>query len=271
MKNFHPTAEFLFFLFVLPETMLSFNPVFLGISMVGALIYLADLTGVKKAMISFLMLLPVFMITAVINPLFNHRGVTRLMYIFDGNPLTLESVINGACSGVMLVSVLLWFMCFNKTITGDKIVYVVGRVLPRASLLVAMSLGFAPRLVNSFKDIRSVQRGMGKKGIGLLISTVMILFTVSFENSLVTSDSMRARGYDSGKRTSYGIYTLMKRDIAFIVLNISFSILTLLGIVLKYTTIDFYPNIGIDFGSMAILFYLIFAVQCVLPHVMRKF
>lgn len=41
---------------------------------------------------SMFLMHPVFPISAVVNPLFNHKGVTLIFYLTNGNPLTLESI-----------------------------------------------------------------------------------------------------------------------------------------------------------------------------------
>ena len=68
-------------------------------------------------------MLPVFLISAAVNPLFNHQGITLILYLKNGNPLTLESILYGLAAGVMLVSVLNWFSCYQVVMTSDKFIY----------------------------------------------------------------------------------------------------------------------------------------------------
>ncbi|MBE7055615.1 MAG: energy-coupling factor transporter transmembrane protein EcfT, partial [Ruminococcaceae bacterium] len=46
-------------------------------------------------------MLPALLLMALINPAFNHEGVTILYYLPGGNPLTLESVYYGFLSATM--------------------------------------------------------------------------------------------------------------------------------------------------------------------------
>ncbi len=80
-------------------------------------------------------LLPLLLFSAVLNPLFNHEGATILTYLPDGNPLTLESMLYGVSAAAMMVTVILWFSCYNSVMTSDKFLYLFGRVIPALSLL----------------------------------------------------------------------------------------------------------------------------------------
>ena len=81
----------LYFVLVIGMTMFLNHPVCLGISLVGALAYSIYLKGKKAVRFNLAYMLPLLVITALINPAFSHQGVTILAYLPSGNPLTLES------------------------------------------------------------------------------------------------------------------------------------------------------------------------------------
>lgn len=91
------------------------------------------------------------LLTAILNPIFNHKGLTVLFYL-KRNPVTLESVAYGAASGVMLGSVLLIFSCFNRIITDDKILYLFGRIIPSLAVVLSMALRFVPLFTTQAKN-----------------------------------------------------------------------------------------------------------------------
>lgn len=167
-----------------------------------------------------LLIIPVFVITALINPTFSHRGETVLAYFPNGNPLTAESIFFGLAAGEMLVTVLMWMDCFNGIMTSDKIVYIFGRILPSGSLLVSMTLRFIPRLTKRFGEITQAQRTIGndigaKKvlvRIKSVVRSLSVLISWMLENSISASDSMQARGYGTGKRTDYSLFRFTPRD-----------------------------------------------------------
>ena len=71
-------------------------------------------------------MLPLLLLTALINPAFNHEGQTILTYLSNGNPITLESIVYGVAAAAMLVAVICWFSCYNSVMTSDKFVYLFG-------------------------------------------------------------------------------------------------------------------------------------------------
>ena len=121
----HPVLNFFYFGVVLVFTMFNQHPVFLGISYIAALSYSFILNGVKKTMKqSFLFTLPGLLIVALLNPMFNHYGVTMLYYIeSSGNWVTLEALVYGVVLGAVMFVVIQWFSCYNQIMTSDKFVY----------------------------------------------------------------------------------------------------------------------------------------------------
>ena len=218
----HPVLNFFYFGVVLVFTMFNQHPVFLGISYITALSYSFILNGVKKTMKqSFLFTLPGLLIVALLNPMFNHYGVTMLYYIeSSGNWVTLEALVYGVVLGAVMFVVIQWFSCYNQIMTSDKFVYLFGRIIPALSLVLSMALRFVPRFMAQLKIIRNGQKSMGRDtSNGNLISRarhglniLSILITWALENAIETSDSMRSRGYGLHGRTAFSIYSFTKRD-----------------------------------------------------------
>ncbi len=218
----HPVLNFFYFGVVLVFTMFNQHPVFLGISYIAALSYSFILNGVKKTMKqSFLFTLPGLLIVALLNPMFNHYGVTMLYYIeSSGNWVTLEALVYGVVLGAVMFVVIQWFSCYNQIMTSDKFVYLFGRIIPALSLVLSMALRFVPRFMAQLKIIRNGQKSMGRDtSNGNLISRarhglniLSILITWALENAIETSDSMRSRGYGLHGRTAFSIYSFTKRD-----------------------------------------------------------
>ena len=219
-KRFHPIVNLAYFVFVISFSCAFLHPVCLIISLSGAFTFLFILKGIKPVMKTLLFVFFCFISTAIINPLFSHEGMTILCYFKSGNPLTLESVIYGLCSGGMLSCVLCHFWCFNEVMTSDKLIYLFGRIIPSLSLVLSMTLRFVPRFLSQLKVIANSQKCLGRdvsKGslfervkYGLSILSVMITWVL--ENGIETSDSMKARGYGQKGRTAFSIFTFRSRD-----------------------------------------------------------
>ena len=147
----HPVLNFFYFGVVLVFTMFNQHPVFLGISYIAALSYSFILNGVKKTMKqSFLFTLPGLLIVALLNPMFNHYGVTMLYYIeSSGNWVTLEALVYGVVLGAVMFVVIQWFSCYNQIMTSDKFVYLFGWIIPALSLVLSMALQVCAEIYGS--------------------------------------------------------------------------------------------------------------------------
>ena len=80
------------------------HPACLVISLGCAAAYNMYLNGGKAVKFQLAYLLPMMLMAAVVNPAFNHEGVTLLAYLPSGNPLTLESIVYGVAAALLLVS-----------------------------------------------------------------------------------------------------------------------------------------------------------------------
>lgn len=219
-STYHPAVEFLYFALVLVFTMFFLHPAALVISLAGGFAWSVYLGGRKTLIFNLAALLPMLLLTALINPAFNHQGGTILTYLPSGNPLTLESILYGVVAASMLVAVLLWFSCYNRVMTSDKFVYLFGRVIPALSLILSMILRFVPRFKTQLKVVSGAQRCVGRDvsngGViarichGIRILSIMV--TWSLENAIETADSMKSRGYGLPGRTAFSIYHFDDRD-----------------------------------------------------------
>ena len=135
-KTYHPIVNFIYFVFVIGFSCFVMHPVCLGISFLCGFVYSVMVKGRRAVKTNLMYMLPLMLATALINPAFNHAGLTIITYLPGGNPLTLESVVYGLCAAVMIASVICHFSCYNEIMTSDKFVYLFGRIIPSLSLFV---------------------------------------------------------------------------------------------------------------------------------------
>ena len=226
MKNkdafsvYHPIINFLYYALVLLLSMCLMHPVYLLISLIGALTYDIYLKGRKAVRFAVMGLLPMAALAALVNPAFNHEGATILTYLPSGNPLTMESMFYGVAAAVMLASVILWFSSYNEVMTSDKFVYLFGRVIPALSLVLSMALRFIPKFKSQMDVVAEAQSCIGRdtktgsviRRVSNAIKIFSIMVTWSLENAIETADSMRSRGYGLPGRTAFSIYRFDDRD-----------------------------------------------------------
>lgn len=218
--GYHPAVSLAYFAAVLLFSMIIMHPAALLISLAGAFAWSVRLGGKRAVRANLLYMIPTLVITALLNPAFNHAGGTILAYLPTGNPLTLESIVYGVAAAIMLVTVICWFTCWNRVITTDKLVYLFGRVIPALSLVLSMSLRFVPRFGRQIKVVADAQKCIGRDAStgpvlqraknGIRILSIMI--TWSLENAIETADSMKSRGYGLKGRTSFSLYRFDGRD-----------------------------------------------------------
>lgn len=196
------------------------HPVCLVISLGASLAYAVYLNGRRAVRFSLLVMLPMMAIAALVNPAFNHEGVTILTYLPSGNPLTLESILYGLAAAAMLAAVVTWFSCYTAVMTSDKFVYLFGRVIPALSLVLSMTLRFVPKFQAQFRVVSEAQRCVGRdvsnggviRRLRNAVTIFSIMLTWSLENAIETADSMKSRGYGLPGRTAFSIYRFDSRD-----------------------------------------------------------
>ncbi len=267
-SGYHPVINFVYFVAVLVFSMFILHPVFLAVSLFSAFVYSGVLKGWIKALKSALICLPVIIIVMLINPMFNHYGVTILFYLYNGNPVTLESIVYGIAMGVTLITVFIWFSCYSKVMTSDKFIFLFGRVIPALSLILSMVLCFVPKFIAEIKVISNGQKCIGRDlsngsifqraRHGVTILSIMI--TWALENAIETADSMKARGYGLKGRTAFSIYRFDRRDtVASVIVGISRG----------FSFTQYNPQIrisGLQPLSLGSLFtYLSYFIFCMIP------
>ena len=250
-SGYHPTINFLYFALVLLFSMCLMHPVYLAISLTGALTYDIYLKGRKAVRFAVMGLLPMAVLAALVNPAFNHEGATILTYLPSGNPLTLESMLYGVAAAVMLASVVLWFSSYNAVMTSDKSVYLFGRVIPALSLVLSMALRFIPKFKAQMQTVSEAQACIGRdtkngsviRRVSNAIKIFSIMVTWSLENAIETADSMRARGYGLPGRTAFSIYRFDDRDKAALAWLIFCGAYILSGWMAGGTYFRYYPTV----------------------------
>jgi energy-coupling factor transport system permease protein len=195
------------------------HPPYLLAGIVTGAIYYLLLHG-RKGWKTILGLLPMFVILTGINPLFNLLGATPLFYL-GSRPYTLEALLYGAALASMFVIMMLWFGCYNKVLTSDKFTSLFGSLIPAVSLVLVMVFRMVPNFIRKTHQIIGARKSIGK-GLGENAATkeklqdggtvLGALTGWALEGSVVTGDSMRARGYGTAKRSSFMIYRMTKTD-----------------------------------------------------------
>ncbi len=277
-SGYHPIINFIYFGMVLVFTMFFMHPVSLAISLACSLAYAISLHGGKTVRFSLRFLLPMMILTAVINPAFNHQGVTILTYLPSGNPLTMESIFYGLAAAVMLASAVTWFSCYNAVMTSDKFVYLFGRIVPALSLVLSMTLRFVPKFKAQLRVVREAQACVGRdvtdgtvrKRVKNAVTILSIMATWSLENAIETADSMKSRGYGLPGRTAFSIYRFTDRDKTALVWLCFCGFYIVAGWLAGGITWQYFPVIkGPSVGVFSVSFQVAYLALCLTPVILN--
>ena len=270
-SGFHPVVNLAFFLASLGLTMFIQQPVYLLISLFSGCAYLLYLQGKKGFFRQVGYLVPILVMMAVLNPMFNHEGVTVLWYLRNDNPITLEAICFGLASAVMMGASIVWFNCCNTVFTSDKIIYIFGRVIPALSLMISMTLRFVPRFKNFLQSVMRTQRAMHKpentkEKLQQALAAFSATVSWAMEQSIISADSMKSRGYGTQGRTAFSIYIFEKRDGIAVALVVFLAIGAAIPHLSGFMEWTCYPSLtGQLFGPIQIAAYLCYGVMCNLP------
>lgn len=254
MKAFadhNPLAVSLYFLAVTGLTMFSLHPLVTGISLCGALLLFFFRNGAKQGK-SHLYFLGMFVLFTLINPLVSHRGDT-ILFVLNHNPVTLEALLYGVCAAANLLAVLYWMRSFSQIMTSDKLLYVFGRLSPKLSLVLSMSFRYISLFSQQTRKILQAQKALGLYREDTLIDKISggvrifsVLLTWALENGITTADSMAARGYGIGKRTSFAVFRIRRADVLLIAVSVLLTLFTAMGLFGGRMEFHFYPAISAD-------------------------
>lgn len=257
MKYFHPIAMLLFFAGVTIPLMILRNPLYTGVSLTFAIVLLGQVKGRKRLITEVSAVFVLAVIMTVINPLFVHRGSTPLLFV-NGRAVTLESLFFGANSSLALAAVILWFSSFSTIMTSDRVLCIVGKLSPRTAAMLSMTLRFIPDMMKQWKKITVYAQISGENNAPLkrILSRFSALVTWSIENAVQTADSMKARGFDLGGRTSCTPFRFRTEDCILSILSVSACVSAAVFSgkvsVSNYPVIEF-PPLSVGFSAVLCL------------------
>ena len=155
----------------------------------------------------------------------------------------------GATTALSIVGVLALFVSYNEIMTPNKLFYLFSKFLPQFAVLLMLTLRFIPLMRRRLAEIGAIQ---ASKGISVVYGSwknrtksgllyVQVLLTYSLEEAIQTADSMNARGYGQGRRTSYEYFKFKKSDMIAMMYLMAVFIVTLYARFSGYGFLTIYP------------------------------
>lgn len=174
--------------------------------------------GVKTYLKSLKFYIGTILFFGLFNMLFNSKGDTVFFYVND-RPFTQEALLYGVYMGCMVSAVFIWFLLFQNVFDNRKITYLIGSRLPVTGLIISMVFCYYEKFLTKLHKIQEVwntyairEAKVPLKKAGIILT---VLLSVMLEDSVDTAMSMKARGYGTGKRTSYVRYSFRFADVFF--------------------------------------------------------
>lgn len=276
-SKLNPIVIFIYFLSVFVITIMCYNPIITIISLFSSLLLYVVAFGWKKLLKSFIYSLPFYILIAFSNPFFVRKGATILFSIKNFN-YTLEALCYGFMVGGMLLSVIYLFNVYNYLMNEDKFNYIFGRFLPKLCLIFSMVLRYIPYYRRKYREYDEAQKVLGVYSydgyydkVASKVRVMNTLITNSLEDSIITADSMRSRGYGQKKITNFSFYKFRHFDIIFLICFISIFILCISLYLYFDMDFVFYPLIKVPsmnlyqiivYVSFGIIIYLAIFYEC---------
>ena len=199
--SYHPALNLLLFVAVVAFTACWTRPGLVAVSFLCALAFSVRLRGPRAVAIGCALALCALAFAALF-AMNVHFGVTDLARTPIGNSITIESLTCGVLVGFKVAAILVWLSCALCVFTADKVVFLLGRVFPKAAMMLAVTFRAVPVVGDRARKIAVAQSGIGRgPGQGSILRRIAnalrrasILVSWSIERFIEMSDSMRSRG-----------------------------------------------------------------------------
>ncbi len=184
-------------------TLTTRNPLYLLIILLSALI-VRNTCGEDQLMrLSFWRLsLVILSFSILFNFLLVHIGQTPILRLpqelwLIGGPLTLEAIIYGATSALILITLLAVFLTFNSLVPASDLVFLAPEAFSNVGIVVLIAVSYVPETLAQFERIREAQalRGHRIRGLRDWQPVIIPLLIGGLERSINLAETMVARGY----------------------------------------------------------------------------
>lgn len=271
--SYHPALNLLFFVAAVAFTACWTRPGLVAGSFLCALAFSVRLRGPRAVAFGGALVLCALAFAALF-ALNVHFGVTPIARTPIGNSITVESLTCGVIVGLKVAAILVWLSCALCVFTADKVVFLLGRVFPKAAMMLAVVLRAVPVAGDRARKIAVAQSGIGRgpgqggvlRRVANALRRASILISWSIERFVEMSDSMRSRGAALRGRTAYSLYRFDNRDRALAVVLVALITVCAASTAFGQTQMLFSPVIVLPKPtSVSVAAYVAFLALCLLP------
>ena len=195
------------------------NPAYKALVLAAAFAALAAGAGLSrmKRLLTGVVLIAGF--DVALNFVSAHLGRTVLFSLPDnipalGGPYTVEALVFGVSNGITIAAAILAAAAFSLLVSPHDVMAALPKVLSRTATAIAASMNLVPSVASSFTQVSEAQRmrGWRPRGPRSWAEVVVPVVLTSVEGSIQLAESMEARGFASGPRTSMHSVQLNSTD-----------------------------------------------------------
>ncbi len=223
------------------------NPAYKLLVVAAAFAALAGTAGLRRMRRLVAGVALIATLDALLNFVSAHLGRTVLFQLPEqlpalGGPYTLEALVYGASGGLTIAAAILAVAPFSLVLGTDEVVDALPRALSRTGTAIAASLNLVPAITTSFTEVVEAQRlrGWRPRGPRSWTEIVVPVVLTGVEGSIQLAESMEARGYGSGARTSFSRLGLRRADRVLVATSLAAVVLSIAARATGVAT-DWYP------------------------------
>ncbi len=195
------------------------NPAYKVMVLAAALSALAAGAGLRRIRGLLVAVLLIAAFAMLLNFVSAHLGATVLFALPAqipalGGPYTLEALVFGGVGGITIAAAILSAAPFSLLLDSHEVMDALPAPLSRTGVAIAASLNLVPAVATSFIQVTEAQRlrGWKPRGPRSWMEVVVPVVLTSVEGSIQLAESMEARGFGSGARTTMASHALRRSD-----------------------------------------------------------
>jgi energy-coupling factor transport system permease protein len=225
------------------------NPIILLGILAGCVLVFYFSSNIKNLFNGFIVFIPFFIITVVINLLFVQQG-RIILFTVGSRHFTLEALMYAVILSSKLLLVIYVFQMLGIMMDSDRAVSYFSSVMPKSTLTFMIALKLFPLMkkrISALREIYSI-RGVDFQGKSIKdkVMAYKPVFSVLLEDSLEKSfdigEAVFVRGFLSSKRTVYDRQIMRPYDWLLSVTCFIIILVYLGMIILGITSYDFYTE-----------------------------
>ena len=268
-KGLHVMSSIVFNIMLLIITFTTENPIILlGILACCFLVFHFS-RNIKKLLNGFIVFIPFFIITVVINLLFVQQG-RIILFTLGSRHFTLEALMYAVILSFKLLLVIYIFQMLGIMLDSDRAVSYFSSVMPKSTLTFMIALKLFPLMkkrISALREIYSIRgvdfQGKSIKDKVLSYKPVLsVLLEDSLEKSFDIGEAVFVRGFLSSKRTVYDKQNMKTYDWLLSATCFIIVLVYIVMIILGILSCDFYTDdlIKAVFNKGVVIVVVLFAL-----------